>query len=117
MSKSSTITSGRNGLPIRVRPPIHPGEILLEEFLEPLRLKPYTLAKRLLVPRARIERLVRGQASMTAEMALRLSRFFGNSPEFWMNMQTAYDLTVAEDLAAEVTAEITPLPREDRDAA
>ena len=97
MSKSSTITEGRNGRAIRVRPPVSPGEMLLEEFLIPLDLKPYTLSKRLRVSRSRVERLVRNQAPMTADMALRLSRFFGNSAEFWMNLQTSYDLTLAED--------------------
>lgn len=84
-------------------PPIHPGEILREEFLVPLGLKPYSLAKALHVPRTRIERLAREEVPVTADTALRLGRYFGTGPEFWMNLQTACDLakTLAErpDLA------------------
>jgi antitoxin HigA-1 len=112
MSKSSTITEGRNGRPIRIRPPIHPGELLLEEFLQPLGMKPYTLAKKLHVSRSRVERLVRGETPLSVDMALRLGRFFGSSPEFWMNMQVSYDLTVAEDAEDTAIAAIEPLPRE-----
>jgi addiction module HigA family antidote len=84
-------------------PPIHPGEILREEFLVPLGLKPYSLAKALHVPRTRIERLAREEVPVTADTALRLGLYFGTGPEFWMNLQTACDLakTLAErpDLA------------------
>jgi addiction module HigA family antidote len=80
----------------RVRPPIHPGEILREEFLEPLGLKAYTLAKNLRTSRARMERLVREEVPVTVDTALRLGRFFGTTPDFWINLQSAYDLTVAE---------------------
>jgi addiction module HigA family antidote len=80
----------------RVLPPIHPGEILREEFLEPLKLKPYTLAKKLQTSRARMERLVREEVPVTVDTALRLGRFFGTTPDFWLNLQSAYDLTVAE---------------------
>ena len=73
-------------------PPFHPGEILREEYLVPLGMKPYTLAKRLHVPRTRIERLVAERTSVTPDTALRLSKFFGTTPQFWMNMQTAFDL-------------------------
>ena len=72
---------------------IHPGEILREEYLSPLGLKPYTLAKRLHVPRTRIERLIAEQTSVTPDTALRLARFFSTTPQFWMNMQAAFDLT------------------------
>jgi addiction module HigA family antidote len=75
-----------------VLPPFHPGEILREEYLVPLGMKPYTLAKRLHVPRTRIERLVAERTSVTPDTALRLSKFFGTTPQFWMNMQTAFDL-------------------------
>lgn len=71
---------------------IHPGEILREEYLSPLALKPYTLAKKLHVPRTRIERLVDESTSVTPDTALRLAKYFGTTPEFWMNMQTAHDL-------------------------
>lgn len=116
MSKSSTITKGRDGGPIRVRPPIHPGEMLLEEFLVPLGLKPYTLAKKLHVSRARVERLVRNRTPMTVDMAMRLSRLFGNTAEFWMNLQISYDLTLAEDQQASAIEIIEPLRRMDQAA-
>jgi addiction module HigA family antidote len=80
-------------------PAVHPGEILREEFLLPLGLKPYGLAKSLRVPRTRIERLAREEAPVTADTALRLGRYFGTGPEFWMNLQTAYDIaTTASNL-------------------
>lgn len=72
---------------------IHPGEILREEFLSPLGLKPYTLAKQLHVPRTRIERLANEQTPVTPDTALRLAKFFGTTPQFWMNMQSSYDLS------------------------
>lgn len=75
-------------------PPIHPGEILREEYLAPLQLKPYTLAKKLDVPRTRIERLVNEQTPVTPDTALRLGRFFGTTPQFWMNMQAGYDIAM-----------------------
>lgn len=71
---------------------IHPGEILREEYLAPLGIKPYTLAKKLHVPRTRIERLVAEHTPVTPDTALRLAKFFNTTPQFWMNMQTAYDL-------------------------
>lgn len=84
---------------------IHPGEILREEFLVPLGLKPYTLARRLRVPRTRIERLVAERTPVTPDTALRLAKFFGTTPQFWMNMQASYDLAIEaaakrQDIAA-----------------
>lgn len=73
-------------------PAFHPGEILREEYLIPLGIKPYTLAKHLHVPRTRIERLVAEHTPVTPDTALRLAKFFDTTPQFWMNMQTAYDL-------------------------
>lgn len=75
--------------------PVHPGEILREEFLEPLGLTPHAVAKACRIPRPRIERLARGEASVTADTALRLGRYFGTGPEFWMNLQTLHDLSMA----------------------
>lgn len=75
--------------------PVHPGEVLSELFLEPLDMSAGALAKRLDVPRTRIERLVKGETAMTADTALRLSAFFGNTPEFWLNLQRAFDLVQA----------------------
>lgn len=74
---------------------IHPGEILREEFLKPLGMSAGVLAKRLDVPRTRIERIVKEETALTADTALRLSAFFGNTPEFWLNLQRAYDLAQA----------------------
>jgi addiction module HigA family antidote len=86
-------------------PPIHPGEILRQEFLFPLGLKPYTVAKRLGVPRTRIERLAAERTPVTPDTALRLAKFFGTTPNFWLNMQNAYDLAVeAAELRAEIEA-------------
>ena len=72
---------------------MHPGRILLKEFLEPLQLTQATLARAIGIPQNRVNELVRGKRGVTPETALLLSGFFGNSAEFWMNLQTAYDLT------------------------
>lgn len=79
---------------VSLLPPVHPGEILREEYLVPLRMSAGALAKKLNVPRTRIERLVAEQTSVTTDTALRLARFFDTTPEFWMNLQTSYDLKV-----------------------
>ena len=77
--------------------PIHPGEILNEEFLLPLNITQYRLAKEIGVDARRIHSIVRGERSITAETALLLSRFFGNSAQFWIGLQSQYDLEVAQD--------------------
>jgi addiction module HigA family antidote len=77
--------------------PVHPGEILREEFLAPMKLTPYSVAAKLGVPRTRIERLARGDTPVTADTALRLAKFFGTTPAFWMNIQAQFDLETAED--------------------
>ncbi len=77
--------------------PIHPGEILLEEFLKPLEISQYRLAKDIGVPVRRINEIVLGKRRITADTALRLSRFFGLSERFWMNLQGRYDLEVEKD--------------------
>ena len=77
--------------------PTHPGEILLEEFLKPLGLSQYRLAKATNVPARRINEIVHGKRSITADTALRLSRFFGTSDRFWLNFQTRYDLEMERD--------------------
>ena len=82
---------------MRITPPVHPGEYLLEEYLKPMSLTPYALARKLDVPRTRIERIVREQTGITPDTALRLAKFFGTTPEFWMNLQSLHDLTVAEE--------------------
>jgi addiction module HigA family antidote len=77
--------------------PIHPGEILLEEFLVPLGVSQYRLAKNISVPPRRINEIVRGQRSITADTALRLARFFQTTERFWLNLQTRYDLEVEKN--------------------
>lgn len=79
-------------------PPIHPGEILMEEFLEPMGISQYRLARNISVAPRRINEIVHGKRSITADTALRLGRFFGMSPQFWLNLQTRYDLEVTQDL-------------------
>jgi len=77
--------------------PIHPGEILLEEFLEPLGISQYRLAKDISVPPRRINEIVHGIRAITADTALRLARYFGTSERFWLNLQVRYDLEVEKD--------------------
>lgn len=83
-----------------------PWRNLAEEFLAPLGLKPYTLAKKLHVPRTRIERLVAEVTPVTPDTALRLAKFFNTTPQFWMNMQAAFDLTMEADAKKEEIAAI-----------
>lgn len=77
-------------------PPVHPGEILLEDFLKPMNITQYRLAKSIGVPQRRIGEIVAGKRAITADTALRLARFFGTDPQSWMNLQTHYDLVIAE---------------------
>jgi addiction module HigA family antidote len=81
----------------KIIPPIHPGEILLEEFLKPMDLSQNRLAMDIHVPAPRINEIVQGKRRITADTAMRLGRFFGNSPQFWLGLQMDYDLDVAED--------------------
>jgi addiction module HigA family antidote len=81
--------------------PIHPGEILLEEFLEPMGISQYRLAKDISVPARRINEIVQGKRAITPDTALRLSRYFGLSERFWLNLQTRYDLEVEKDRLAD----------------
>jgi len=80
---------------------IHPGEILEEEFLKPMGISQYRLAKDISVPPRRINEIVHGKRSITADTALRLGKFFGISAQFWLNLQTRYDLEVTEDLLSD----------------
>ena len=77
--------------------PIHPGEILLEEFLRPLNISQYRLAKDISVPQRRISEIVQGKRAITADTALRFGRYFGMEAQFWLNLQSRYDLQKAED--------------------
>lgn len=90
-------------------PPVHPGVILLEEFLKPMSISQYRLAQSIRVPARRINEIVLGKRGITADTALRLSRFFGNSAQFWMNLQTRYELESARDLSASsIDREVRP---------
>ena len=89
--------------------PIHPGEILLEEFLEPLGITQYRLAKSMSVPQRRIGEIVKGKRAITADTALRLGRFFGMEAQFWLNLQAPHDLVLAEaQLAERLDTEVRP---------
>ena len=77
--------------------PSHPGEVLAELYLDPLEMSAITLATRLEVPRTRIERLIKGQTALTVDTAMRLARFFSTTPEYWMNLQRAWDLARARE--------------------
>ena len=92
-----------------IMPPVHPGEILLEEFLNPLSVSQYQLAKEIGVPARRINEIVHGQRRISADTALRLARYFGTSERFWMNLQTRYDLEIEKDRLGAVLDEIHPL--------
>ena len=84
----------------RKHPPVHPGEILREEFLVPLKLTPYAVAAALNVPRTRIERIAREEKPVTADTALRLGKFFKTGAAVWMNIQARFDLETTEDVLA-----------------
>lgn len=90
--------------------PVHPGEVLLKDFIEPMGLTRYKVAKSLNVPQRRIDEICAGQRAISADTALRLGRLFGLDPQVWMNLQAQYDLEVAErGSRRRVTAEVTPL--------
>jgi addiction module HigA family antidote len=92
--------------------PVHPGEILNEEFLTPLEMTQYRLAKGLRVPARRINEIVQGKRAISADTALRLGRFFGNSPRFWLNLQMSYDLELeTERLGGKLTRDVEILKR------
>jgi addiction module HigA family antidote len=89
--------------------PVHPGEVLLEEFLKPMEISQYRLAKDIGVPPRRINEIVHGIRGVTADTALRLARYFGTSERFWLNLQAQYDLDVEHDrIGDRIEKEITP---------
>ena len=91
-------------------PPIHPGEVLSADFLVPLKLSQYRLARSISVPPRRINEIVHGERAISADTALRFARFFGTSDRFWLNLQTRYDLEVERDrLGPRLDDEVTPL--------
>jgi addiction module HigA family antidote len=99
-------------------PPVHPGEVLLEDFLKPLGISQYRLAKEMNVYPRKINEIVHGNRSVTADTAIRLSRYFGTSTELWMNLQALYDLEKARDeIEEQVAKEISPLVQENLNAA
>jgi addiction module HigA family antidote len=107
MSKSSITTGSARPTPGRIT--THPGEILAEEFLAPLGMSVNALALSLRVPANRIGAIVKGQRSVSADTALRLARFFGTSAEFWINLQSAHDLSKAKaDLGQSIQRDVSP---------
>ena len=99
-------------MPAATMPPIHPGEILLEEFLNPLGISQYRLAKDISVPPRRINEIVHGKRAVTPDTALRLARFFGTTGQFWLNLQSRYELELERDrLGKRLQAEVRILER------
>ena len=83
--------------------PIHPGEILYEDFLKPMNISGYKLAKALFIDQTRISEIIKGKRSITTDTALRLAKFFGTSTEFWLNIQAQYDIeTISDNLKEEL---------------
>jgi antitoxin HigA-1 len=99
-------------------PPVHPGEVLLEDFIKPLGLSQYRVAKDIGVPALRISQIVRGQRSITADTALRLARYFGTSASVWLRLQARYDLETAEGkIAKRINREVKALRQTQSSAA
>ncbi len=98
---SETVTGSRLA-------PVHPGEVLRDEFLAPMGLSVYALAQALKVSRARLNDLVRGRRAVTTDTALRLGRYFGTTPDFWINLQVRYELDASAALRAQIEREIAP---------
>jgi len=97
---------------MKTLPPVHPGEVLLEDFMKPLGLSQYRLARDIGVPALRISQIVRGKRSITADTAMRLARYFGTSAVVWLRLQARYDLEVAENrLAKRINREVKVLNR------
>jgi addiction module HigA family antidote len=107
MASKSSITTRKR--PQADFPPTHPGDVLREDFLKPLGLSQYKLAKALGIPQVRVGNIVNGKRAVTPDTALRLARFFKTSPEFWLGMQATYDLELARDRSGkEIEAQIRP---------
>jgi len=93
----------------KTRDPVHPGEVLLEDFLRPMGISQYRLAKGISVPQRRISEITQGKRSVSADTALRLGRYFGMDAQFWLDLQSRYDLLCAEVvLATRLAKEVTP---------
>jgi len=112
--RSRSLTTTRGGATSR-KPkfaPVHPGEILFEEFIKPLKISQYRVAKDTSVPPRRINEVVHGKRAITADTALRLARYFGTSERFWLNLQARYDLEVEKDrLGDRLAKEVVVLAR------
>lgn len=93
----------------KLYPPVHPGEVLMQDFIEGFGITQHKLAVSIGVPPRRINEIVHGKRAITADTALRLGRYFGVDPQFWLNLQTRYELELAGDLAGAQIASITPL--------
>lgn len=93
----------------KLYPPIHPGEILMEDFIKAFGITQHRLSVAIGVPPRRINEIVHGKRAITADTALRLGRYFGVEAQFWLNLQTRYELELAQDRVAEQIAAITPL--------
>jgi addiction module HigA family antidote len=109
MQRTRFVTMARKRLA-----PVHPGEVLLHEFLQPLDLTQYRLAKSLKVPARRINEIVHGTRAVSADTALRLARYFGTSDRFWLNLQSAYDLDIQRDRLGERIKRDVPVFRKAR---
>ena len=96
-------------MPEKLYPPIHPGEVLMEDFIEGFGITQHKLAVSIGVPPRRINEIVHGKRAISADTALRLGRYFGVDPQFWLNVQTRYDLEVAQDRVADQVEAIAPL--------
>jgi antitoxin HigA-1 len=103
------LESNGEGRMTKKMPPMHPGEVLREEFLGPLGLTPYALAQVLDIPRTRIERIAREETAITADTAHRLGRYFSTTPQFWLNLQTEYDLRLAAAGLGKALEKIEPM--------
>ena len=107
--KSSITTDTTDTMSQRDLPPVHPGEVLLEDFLKPLNITRYRLAKSIGVPQRRVDEICAGKRAITAETALRLARFFSTDPQSWINLQTHYDLECLElRLSGRIEREVEP---------
>ena len=94
---------------VKLYSPIHPGEILVEEFIEPFGITQHRLSVAIGVPPRRINEIVHGKRAITADTALRLGKYFGLDPQFWLNLQSRYEIELAQDRAADQIAAIQPL--------
>ena len=111
-SKSAPTAKWGNPTPVTKLTPVHPGEVLLEEFIKPLEISQYRVAKDTGVPPRRINEVVHGQRAITADTALRLARYFGTSERFWLNLQARYDLEVEKErLSDRLAKEVVVLAR------